>query len=96
MVTIPVRLDCVRGPVGGIGGHHGVVGDRVAGRALLRRRLAARAGRGHEIAGGSREGLVDGMAGGVARGGDPGQSRGSEQEDGGDFSHGSHLETAEP
>ncbi len=100
MVTVPVLLEGVRGPVGSIRGHHRVVGDWVACRVLLRRRQAAGACRWHDIASGgclnrSRDAAVDDLLDGVVLGtgksGDSGQGRGCKQQDRGDLGEEGHL-----
>jgi len=49
VVIVPVLLDRVRGPVAGSRSHHGVAGDGIARRVLLRRRQAISACRSHRI-----------------------------------------------
>ncbi len=104
VVAVPVLLQGVRGPVGGIRSHHRVVGDRVACRVLLRRRQAAGACRGHDVAGGGRLNgsrdaavydLFDGVVLGTGKNRDPRQGRGCEQKDSGELGEEGHLAVVE-
>jgi hypothetical protein len=96
VVAVPVLLERVRGPVAVIRSNYSVVVDGVDRGMLLRGRQAIGAGRSHRVAGGrgqdtTMDDLVRGLVGTV-RGGHCRQSKDCEQEHGGGFVEGDHLE----